>query len=66
MIDITIRTQEQVTIVEIAGRLDAEATPEIEAHLDPVVSPGCVLLLDLHQVPFMSSAGLRLAPAAGS
>lgn len=60
MIDITIRTQEQVTVIEMAGRLDAQAIPEIETQLETVIGPACALLLDLHQVNFMSSAGLRL------
>jgi len=60
MIEIAIQTQGQVTIVELAGRLDAQATPEIEAQLAPFICPDCALLLDLHDVNFMSSAGLRM------
>lgn len=60
MIEIAIRTQEQVRIVELAGRLDAQAIPEIETQLEPIICPDCALLLDLQQVNFMSSAGLRL------
>ncbi|MBN1681792.1 MAG: STAS domain-containing protein [Anaerolineae bacterium] len=57
--DVRIETVEHVTVIELAGRWDAQAAPDIETHILPLVEPKCCFLFDLHAVTYLSSAGLR-------
>ncbi|MBW4561839.1 MAG: anti-sigma factor antagonist [Mojavia pulchra JT2-VF2] len=50
---------EQVTVVELDGDVDGKTAPEVQAQVLPLVQPGSKILLDLTNVPYMSSAGLR-------
>lgn len=58
--NIHIKTLEQVTVVEIAGEVDAKTATEITQVVLPLVQPHCRLLLDMTAVLYMSSAGLRM------
>lgn len=53
-------TQGQVTIIEISGRLDANTAPQAQGEIMPLVVPNCLLVLDMRQCPYISSAGLRV------
>ncbi len=62
--EITV-TQEQarvpVTVVHVNGSLDASTSDQLQARVQEVIDGGTKdLLLDLRQVPYMSSAGLRV------
>jgi anti-sigma B factor antagonist len=57
---INIRTVQRLAVVEVAGKLDANTAPETEAQVLPLVKPGCKIILDMTQVDYMSSAGLRM------
>ena len=49
-----------VTVVGIAGSVDALTAGEVEIHLDRLVKAGLTrLVVDLSRVDFISSAGLR-------
>lgn len=58
--DINIKTVEQVTVVEIIGDIDGKTAPEAQKQILPLIEPGGKILLNMSQVNFMSSAGLRM------
>lgn len=58
--DIQINQQEDITIVTLAGEVDANTAPKIHEVILPLAEPGSKILLDMTAVPYMSSAGLRL------
>ena len=51
---------EEVHIVELSGDIDANSAPTISSAVLPLAEPGNKILLDLSEVPYMSSAGLRM------
>ncbi len=52
--------QGDVCVVSIGGRLDGAGAPEVEAHCRGLIDGGEVRqLLDLAEVAYISSAGLR-------
>jgi anti-sigma B factor antagonist len=58
--EIKTKTVASVTVVEIAGDIDSNTAPSAQQQIMALVKPGCKILLDMSQVGFMSSAGLRL------
>jgi anti-sigma B factor antagonist len=58
--NINIKVLKQVTVVEMAGDVDANTTPIVTDQVLPLVLPQCRLLLDMTKVLYMSSAGLRM------
>ncbi len=47
-------------ILEIAGRLDTQTAPQLEAELDGVLSGCKELTMDMKELEYVSSAGLRV------
>ena len=45
--------------VEIIGEIDSVTASEVEAHILPLVALGHRILIDMSQVHYLSSAGLR-------
>jgi anti-sigma B factor antagonist len=58
--DIQTRTVRQITVVQLGGELDERTAPEAQAQILALARSGCKLVLDMSQVSYMSSAGLRL------
>lgn len=58
--DIETKTVGDVTVVEISGELDGKTSPEAQQTILPLMEEGSKLLLDMTQVGFMSSTGLRM------
>jgi anti-sigma B factor antagonist len=58
--DINIKNLKDVTVVEMAGDIDANTAPAVQKEVLPLVKPGSKILLDMTKVPYTSSAGLRL------
>ena len=55
------KTEQDVTILKINGRLDATTAQELEKTvLDIISSNSTPLLLDMAQLDYISSAGLRV------
>lgn len=58
--DIKTTYQDQTAVVAVTGSIDALTSGEVSAHLGAQIEGGYrLLLLDLSEVEYMSSAGLR-------
>jgi anti-sigma B factor antagonist len=59
--DISVQQSDQISIVSIAGSIDALTADQVTGCIDERISSGeKYLVLDLSEVEFMSSAGLRV------
>ena len=58
--EVNVKTVDQVTVVEIIGDIDGKTAPQVQEQVLPLVQPEGKILLDMSQVGYMSSAGLRL------
>jgi anti-anti-sigma factor len=59
--EITTRTQGDVTIVAIAGNLDSLTSPQAQQALDAVIAGGAAnVAVDFTKLDYISSAGLRV------
>jgi anti-sigma B factor antagonist len=54
----------QITIVEVIGDIDGKTAPDVQAQTLEAAKSTSKLILDLTQVPYMSSAGLRVMLSA--
>ncbi len=50
----------EVTVAELSGDIDGKTAPTAQAEILPLVKPACKLILDMSDVSYMSSAGLRM------
>jgi anti-sigma B factor antagonist len=57
---INISDINQIKVIEVTGDIDASSAPTAQQEILPVATTGAPILLDLTQVPYMSSAGLRV------
>jgi len=59
--NISTRTQQDVTVVAIAGKLDSNTSPEAQQALDGIVAGGArTVVVDFTALDYISSAGLRV------
>lgn len=59
--EISQRKQNGIAIVELKGKLDTLACPELEKKLcDIITETECRFLVDFSQLDFISSSGLRV------
>jgi anti-sigma B factor antagonist len=58
--EIKVRSVQEITVVELVGELTWKTAPEAQDQIIAAAQPGVKMILDMSQVPFMSSAGLRL------
>lgn len=58
--NVDIRQEQGVTIVRLSGELDRQTVPGLQEQLLPLIVPGCKILLDMSNVSYISSAGLRV------
>lgn len=58
--DVQVKPYGDATVVEASGDVDGSTAPILQEQVLAVAQPGCRLLLDLSQVGYMSSAGLRV------
>lgn len=56
---IDVETIQQVTVVKLDGDVDANTAPTVQEKVLPLVQASGKILLDMTNVPYMSSAGLR-------
>jgi anti-sigma B factor antagonist len=59
-VEINISTADDITKVQLIGDIDGSSAPAAQAKILPLAGPGARILLDMSQVPYMSSAGLRM------
>jgi anti-anti-sigma factor len=60
MLDINVSIEQQITLVEVSGRIDSMNAHQLGESLSGEIDSGHVqLVLDLSGVDYMSSAGLR-------
>ncbi|MEM1169716.1 MAG: anti-sigma factor antagonist [Cyanobacteria bacterium P01_H01_bin.35] len=58
--EINIRTEEEIKVVEVIGDIDANTAADVQKQVVPLAEPSSKILMDMTQVPYMSSAGLRM------
>lgn len=58
--EVNISQDDSVTVVELVGELNTTTAPDIQKQILPLAEPGSKILLDMTQVGYMSSAGLRV------
>ena len=58
--EIKTREEHGVIIVSLSGELQRQTAPGIQKKILPLIAPDCKILLDLQEVSYISSAGLRL------
>ena len=58
--EIKTEKRDGITIVEIIGNLDSNTAPEAQGTIVPLIEPNCLLVLDMGQCHYVSSAGLRV------
>lgn len=59
VMDLYIEQLDHVTTVDIVGELDSITAPLAQEQILPLAEKGSKILLDMSQVTYMSSAGLR-------
>lgn len=58
--EITTNSVDGVTVVSLSGEIDGKTAPLAQEYIVPLCQPGSKVLLDMRNVTYMSSAGLRL------
>jgi anti-sigma B factor antagonist len=59
--NISTRSQQDVTVVAIAGKLDSNTSPEAQQVLDGILAGGArKVVVDFTALDYISSAGLRV------
>ncbi|MBN1148244.1 MAG: anti-sigma factor antagonist [Anaerolineales bacterium] len=58
--DITIENFDYVKVLAISGDIDGKTAPQVQEQILIHMQPGSKILLDMREVSFMSSAGLRV------
>jgi anti-sigma B factor antagonist len=58
--EITVKQTDKVTLVTACGFIDGKTAPAFQTKMQEVMGQADKVLLDLSQVSFMSSAGLRV------
>ena len=58
--EIKITDIDQIKVIEVTGDIDASTAPAAQEKILPAAKSGLPVLLDLTDVPYMSSAGLRV------
>ena len=62
MIEINIENvaASAASVVRLSGEIDATTAAVVQQNVLPLTTPGCRLVMDLTNVAYMSSAGLRM------
>lgn len=58
--EINLKKLQEIQVVELIGDVDASTAPKVQQQILPLAQPNSKILLDMSQVPYMSSAGLRV------
>lgn len=58
--NVDIQPEKDVITVKISGELNRQTVPDLQDKLLPLISTGCKILMDMRDVSYISSAGLRV------
>jgi anti-anti-sigma factor len=58
--EIKIITRDKITIAAVSGNLDGNTVIQAQEAIMPLITPNCLLVMDMQQCHYISSAGLRL------
>lgn len=58
--EVNIKKIAEVTVAELVGEVDAKTAPDVQKQVLGLAQPGSKIIMDMTQVPYMSSAGLRV------
>jgi anti-sigma B factor antagonist len=64
LMEITATEMERCRLVRVNGRVDSSTAPELQEKLAVLLKDQSRLVVNLHNVPFLSSAGLRVLLSA--
>ncbi len=63
--DVNVKSLKRVDVVKVAGRVDSNSAPDLEKNLQQLWESGRnQIVLDLEDVDYLSSAGLRVMVTA--
>ena len=66
MIDVSSRDENGVQVVEVEGKLNTSASPDLDKFLSVLLEEGATkILLNLEYLDFIASTGLRVILATG-
>ena len=66
MIDLDSREENGVQVVEVEGKLNTGASPDLDKYLTALIEDGAInILLNLEYLDFIASTGLRIILATG-
>jgi anti-sigma B factor antagonist len=57
---ITTENLDGITVITMSGDIDGKTAPDVQQQLLPLIEANDALVLDMHGVNYMSSAGLRV------
>jgi anti-sigma B factor antagonist len=58
--NIAFETRGDAVVVRLEGQIDGRTAPQIQSRISALIEPGRNIVLDLTDVTYLSSAGLRL------
>lgn len=58
-VEVRSREQDGVTVVELDGEITSVTSAELQQRILPLIGRSSTTVIDLTQVPYISSAGLR-------
>ena len=66
MIDVSSRIENEITVVDIEGKMNTGASPDAEKFLNVLLDEGVTkILLNLEELDFIASTGLRVILSTG-
>ena len=57
---IEIQSRDEITLITLDGDIDASSAPQVQEQVLPLAQPHRKILMDMRNVSYMSSAGLRM------
>jgi anti-anti-sigma factor len=58
--EVNIKDIDQVKVIEIIGKLDGTSAEKAEEAISALIVEGCLLVIEMSQCDYVSSAGLRV------
>lgn len=58
--DIQINQIDNIYLVRLSGELNQRTAPTLQEKINPLIEQGCKVLLEMSELTYLSSAGLRI------